>query len=168
VSRCAIGVGTNLGDRGAHLHAAMRGLRAVSSIVAVSSVYESAPVGGPEQGPYLNAVVLIDTARPPAALLRNLLLIERARGRVRDTKWGPRTLDLDLLLYDRVSLDLPELTIPHPQIRNRRFVLEPLLEVWPDAKMPDGSAVESAVGAVAEQPLRRLEDAVLGAEAART
>lgn len=146
----------------------MRGLRAVSSIVAVSSVYESAPVGGPEQGPYLNAVALIDTARPPAALLRNLLLIERARGRVRDTKWGPRTLDLDLLLYDRVSLDLPELTVPHPQIRNRRFVLDPLLEVWPDARMPDGSAVEPAVGTVAEQPLRRLEDEVLGAEAART
>lgn len=168
MSRCAIGVGSNLGDRAAHVRAAIRGLRAVSAIVGVSSLYESAPVGGPDQGPYLNAVVLIDTARPPMSLLRDLLLIERARGRTREAKWGPRTLDLDLLLYDRLSLDLPQLTVPHPEIRYRRFVLDPLLEVWPDATMPDGSAIEPAAGAVAEQVLQRLEEEPGGAEPTRT
>jgi len=157
VSHCAIGVGSNLGDRLAHLDAALRGLRAVSSVVAISSVYETAPVGGPDQGPYLNAAVLIETARTPTGLLRELLLIERARDRVRDARWGPRTLDLDLLLFDRMSVDVTGLTVPHPEIRNRRFVLEPLNEVWPEAVMPDGSAVGGATGIVAAQVLERLD-----------
>jgi 2-amino-4-hydroxy-6-hydroxymethyldihydropteridine diphosphokinase len=156
VSLCAVGVGSNLGDRMAHLNAALSGLRAVSAIEAVSSVYETAPIGGPDQGAYLNAVVLIETARTPIGLLRELLLIERARGRVREVRWGPRTLDLDLLLFGRASIDIAGLTVPHPQIRHRRFVLEPLNEVWPDARMPDGSAVGPATGMVAGQVLDRL------------
>jgi len=161
-------VGSNLGDRIGHLQAAYRGLRAVASIAATSSVYETAPVGGPEQGPYLNAVVLIDTADTPMGLLRGLLLIERARGRVRNARWGPRTLDLDLLLWDRQSIDVAGLTVPHPQIRHRRFVLEPLLEVWPDAVMPDGSAIEPVSDAVTEQVLERLDVIFDDAEPAGT
>jgi len=168
VSRCAVGVGSNLGDRIAHLTAALRGLRTVSTIVAVSSVYETAPVGGPDQGPYLNAVVLVETARPPIGLLRELLVIERTRERVRATKWAARTLDLDLLLCDRIAIDIDGLTLPHPEISNRRFVLDPLLEIWPDAVMPDGSAIEPAAGSVAEQVLERFEAELVGTESPRT
>jgi 2-amino-4-hydroxy-6-hydroxymethyldihydropteridine diphosphokinase len=155
VSRCAIAVGSNLGGRFGHLNAAMGGLAAVGVVVGVSSVYETAPVGGPEQGMFFNAVVLIDTARTPIGLLRELLLIERSRGRVRHERWGPRTLDLDLILFDRREVDMPGLTLPHPQMSNRRFVLEPLLEVWPDALMPDGSAITAAGDSVWSQEISR-------------
>jgi len=167
VSRCAVGIGSNLGDRFAHLEAAIRGLSAVSSIVAVSSIYESAPVGGPEQDPYLNAVAVVETAAPPATLLRELLIIERARGRVRDERWGPRTLDLDLLLCDRRIVETRGLTLPHPRMRERRFVLDPLREVWPEAVMPDGSAVVPAGEAVFSQKIRRLERRIGAAQATR-
>jgi len=168
VSRCAVGIGSNLGDRTAHLSAATDGLSAVVAIVAVSSIYETAPVGGPDQGPFLNAVVVADTARTPQALLRELLLIERARGRSRVARWGPRTLDLDLLLWDRETIEEPGLRVPHPQLRNRRFVLEPLLEVWPDARMPDGSAVDAASDSVGRQDLKRVAGAFGRPEPAAT
>jgi len=120
-------------------------------------VYESAPVGGPVQGSYLNAVFLIETALTPIGLLRSLLLIERARGRVRNDRWGPRTLDLDLLLCGRMTIDVDGLVVPHPQIRHRRFVLEPLHDVWPDVAMPDGSPMSPADGTVMDQALVRLD-----------
>ena len=99
---------------------------------AVSSVYETAPVGGPDQGDYLNAVVLAETDLPPADVLERLLDIERGMGRERRERWGPRTIDLDLLVYGDRSVDVPGLTVPHPRMAERRFVLEPLAEVWPD------------------------------------
>jgi 2-amino-4-hydroxy-6-hydroxymethyldihydropteridine diphosphokinase len=157
MSRCAIATGSNLGDRFAHLEAAIHGLSAIGTIASVSSVYETAPVGGPEQGPYLNAVVLIDTARTPTALLYELLLIERSRGRVRHERWGPRTLDLDLILFDQWNIDEPGLTVPHPQMRHRRFVLEPLLEIWPAAVMPNGSAITAAAESVWSQEIVRTD-----------
>ncbi len=168
MSRCAVGIGSNLGDRTAHLSAAIDGLSAVVAIVAVSSIYETAPVGGPDQGPFLNAVVVADTARTPRALLRELLLIERARGRLRVARWGPRTLDLDLLLWDRATIEEPGLRVPHPQLRNRRFVLEPLLEVWPDARMPDGSVVDAASDSVGRQDLQRVAGAFGSPKSAAT
>jgi 2-amino-4-hydroxy-6-hydroxymethyldihydropteridine diphosphokinase len=161
VSRCAIAAGSNIGDRFEHLDTGMDGLAAVGAIVGVSSVYETAPVGGPDQGSFLNAVVLLDTARTPIGLLRELLLIERSRGRVRHERWGPRTLDLDLVLFGRRGISIPGLAVPHPQMRNRRFVLEPLLEVWPEAAMPDGSAVAAASDSVWSQEVSRT-DLVLG------
>ena len=164
MSRCAIAAGSNLGDRLAHLVAAMDGLSAVGTIAGVSSVYETAPVGGPEQGPFLNAVVLIDTARTPTALLRELLLIERSRGRVRQERWGPRTLDLDLILFDRRNIDEPGLTVPHPQMRHRRFVLEPLLEIWPAAPMPNGSPITAATESVWAQKIVRTDLVLMRAE----
>ena len=168
MTRCAVGVGSNLGDRFDHLRAAVDGLASVSRIVAESSVYETAPIGGPDQGPFLNAVVVIETARTPRGLLRELLAIERSRGRVRDTRWGPRTLDLDLILSDRWSVSMPGLTVPHPRMLDRRFVLEPLLEAWPDAHMPDGTAIAPPSGAVARQGLERVGAAVGGADGGGT
>ncbi len=157
MSRCAVGIGSNLGDRLAHLNAAMCGLAAVGRVISVSSVYETAPIGGPEQGPFLNAIAVIDTAHTPHGFLRELLTVERSRGRVRDTRWGPRTLDLDLILWDRQRISTPGLTVPHPRMTERRFVLEPLIEAWPNACMPDGSVIARASGAVERQGLERVE-----------
>ncbi len=149
--RVAIGLGSNLGDRAAHLHGAVESLSALGSVVALSALYETAPIGGPEQGPYLNAVVLFETDLAPRALLEELLAIERRHGRKRRVRWGPRTLDLDLLLYDDVEVDEGGLSLPHPGLTGRRFVLEPLLEIWPDAALPDGTPVVSFLGSVADQ-----------------
>ncbi len=143
MSVAAVGIGSNLGDRFANLVAAAVGLGAESLLAGVSSVYETAPVGGPEQGPFLNAVVIIETARPAAALLQSMVTIERARDRKRLVRWGPRSLDLDLLIFDSETIDLPGLTVPHPRLLERRFVVEPLLEVWPEVALPDGTLVGS-------------------------
>ena len=139
MARAAIGLGSNLDDRLAHLRRAVVALSAIGTLVGSSSVYETAPVGGPAQGPFLNAVAIIDTARSPETLLAEIRAVERVEGRERRLRWGPRTLDLDLLLYDRDVVDLPGLSIPHPRMLERRFVLVPLLEAWPDAVMPDGT-----------------------------
>lgn len=147
-----------------YLGLAMSGLAAVSRVAAVSSVYETIPIGGPDQGPFLNAVVVVDTARTPRGLLRELLFIERSLGRVRDTRWGPRTLDLDLILWNDQEVSEPGLTIPHPRMKDRRFVLEPLLEVWPGARMPDGSAITPSAKSVEQQGLERVDVAIGGAD----
>ena len=133
MARVAIGLGSNLGDRSAHLAAARSSLAVIGREIAASSLYETAPVGPVEQGPYLNSVIVLETETSPDRLLQGLLDIERARGRVRDLRWGPRTLDLDLLLYGDQVVERPGLTVPHPEMTNRRFVLEPLLEAWPEA-----------------------------------
>lgn len=146
----------------------MSGLAAVSHILAVSSVYETAPIGVTDQGPFLNAVVLINTGRTPRALLCELLLIERSLGRVRETQWGPRTIDLDVILWDDQAVAEPGLTIPHPRMNDRRFVLEPLLEVWPEARMPDGSAVSPSSEAVERQGLERVAATIGNADLGRT
>ena len=162
MSRCAVGIGSNLGDRLAHLTAAMRGLAAVGRVISVSSVYETAPIGGPEQESFLNAVAAIDTAHTPHGLLRELLAIERSRGRVREARWGPRTLDLDVILWDRQRISTPGLTVPHPRMAERRFVLKPLLEAWPDARTPEGSVIAAASEAVERQGLKRIEAKIGG------
>jgi 2-amino-4-hydroxy-6-hydroxymethyldihydropteridine diphosphokinase len=154
--RTAVGLGSNLGDRRAHLRAAVGALDRLGEIDTVSSVYETAPVGGPPQGSYLNAVVVLRTRLAPAELLDAFLEIEQSRGRQRRERWGPRSLDLDLLLYDDRVIDEPGLEVPHPEITRRRFVLEPLLEVWPEAALPDGTPLASLLPAVADQEVRRL------------
>lgn len=168
MSRCAVGVGSNLGDRLAHLRAAVDGLSTVSRVASVSAVYETAPIGGPGQGPFFNAVVVVETAHTPRGLLCELLVIERSRGRVRDTRWGPRTLDLDLILWDRQTISEPGLSVPHPRMLDRRFVLEPLLEVWPDARMPDGSSIAASSSAVGLQGLERVATTLNGTDGGRT
>ncbi len=140
-----LGLGTNVGDREGNLD---RGLRLLESrgftVAASSSVYETEPVGGPPQGPFLNMVVRGETALAPAALLAACLATERDLGRVRAERFGPRTLDVDILLYGDLILDTPDLTLPHPQLPERRFVLVPLAEIAPEARHPllDLSAAE--------------------------
>lgn len=151
----AVAIGSNLGDRIANLRFAVGELSSLGTIVALSSVYETAPIGGPEQGPYLNAVATIETDLEPHALLDALLAIESEAGRLRTIRWGPRTLDLDVILYGREEVDDERLTVPHPRFAERRFVLEPLLEVMPDAVAPDGGEVASLLPAVSGQELTK-------------
>jgi 2-amino-4-hydroxy-6-hydroxymethyldihydropteridine diphosphokinase len=134
-----VGLGSNLGDRAANLDGAIVALNQVSGITVrqVSSFHETEPVGGPAgQGMFLNAVALLETDLEPLALLHVLQEIEARFGRQRTIRWGERTLDLDLLLFDDQIIDTPELCLPHPRMRTRRFVLEPLLEVVPRAVDP--------------------------------
>jgi len=131
--RAFIGLGSNLGDRRAHLQAAVEALRAGGDLVGVSPLYETAPVGGPEdQGPYLNVVVELSTAAGPRELLERCRALETAAGRVRTVRWGPRTLDADVLLVDGWEVDEADLTVPHPRLWDRRFVVRPLADLAPD------------------------------------
>ncbi len=132
-----IALGSNLGDRAAHFQAALRGLAGTPGVrlVTCSSLYETTAVG-PEQPEYLNAVVGAQVELEPAVLLERLRELERSSGRERRERWGPRTLDLDLLLYGERVVDAPGLTVPHPELHRRRFVLEPLVEVAPWAVHP--------------------------------
>lgn len=133
-SRVMIGLGSNLGDRRATLEGAVAALAAFPEVevIRVSGFIETEPVGGPpEQGPYLNAAIEVETTLDPLGLLRVLQEVEGGFGRVRSVRWGERTLDLDLLLFDDLVFDSPELTVPHPRMTGRRFVLEPLAEIAP-------------------------------------
>jgi 2-amino-4-hydroxy-6-hydroxymethyldihydropteridine diphosphokinase len=134
VTRAYLALGSNLGDRLDRLRTAVAALAATEGVevVAVSHVYETEPVGGPEQGPYLNAVVAVDTERAARALLDVARALERAAGRVRGERWGPRTLDVDVLLVGDERVDEPDLVVPHPRMWERAFVLAPLADVAPD------------------------------------
>jgi 2-amino-4-hydroxy-6-hydroxymethyldihydropteridine diphosphokinase len=136
--RAYVGIGSNLGDRLAHLRAAVHGLAAAAdvTVVAVSPVYETAPVGGPPQPDYLNAVVALDTTRTPRALLELAQALERAADRVRAERFGPRTLDVDVLLVGDEHVHEPDLEVPHPRLAERGFVLAPLRDLAPDAAEP--------------------------------
>jgi 2-amino-4-hydroxy-6-hydroxymethyldihydropteridine diphosphokinase len=135
--RVAIALGSNLGDRRAHLAAAVEALTADLDDLIVSTAIETDPVDVPDpQPPYLNAAIVGSTTLAPEALLERLLAIERANGRTRPSPRAPRTLDLDLILYGDVVLDTPTLTIPHPHFRQRGFVLDPLAEVAADMRDP--------------------------------
>ena len=133
-----IGLGSNLGDRRAFLDSAVERLENTPGVIVccVSTYHETPPIGPPGQGPYLNAAAMIKTELPASELLILLQAIESALGRNRDTeqRWGPRTCDLDLLLYGESVVETPNLTIPHPRMHERRFVLEPLAEIAPHAK----------------------------------
>ena len=139
-----IGLGSNVGDREGHLRVAVARLKLLGRVVGISSLYETAPVGGPDQGSYLNAVVTLFTELDPPSLLRGLHEIESLAGRTREVRWGPRTLDLDLLVYDEITIRTRDLTIPHPRAHERAFVLVPLTEVWADADLGVGSAGDLA------------------------
>lgn len=130
MTRAFLGLGSNLGDRGGHLRAAVAGL---PDVVVVSDVYETEPVGGPDdQGPYLNLVVELDTSLDAWGLLEVCQRLETDAGRVRGMRWGPRTLDVDVLWVDGEIVDDPALQVPHPRLWERRFVLAPLRELAPD------------------------------------
>jgi 2-amino-4-hydroxy-6-hydroxymethyldihydropteridine diphosphokinase len=129
-----IALGSNLGDRLGYLQLGVDALARQSGIdvLAVSRVYETAPVGGPPQEAYLNAVVAIDTTLEPRELLHRCQQIEELAARERKERWGPRTLDVDILLVDGVRADTEDLTLPHPRMWERGFVLAPLRDVAPD------------------------------------
>lgn len=138
VTEVFIGLGANLGDARAHLKAGLQGLAQIDAYepVQVSSLYVTAPVGPVEQPPFLNAVARGRYGGGALELLRALQSIEAGRGRERLVHWGPRTLDLDLLLFGGEIIDLPELKVPHPEMWHRAFVLVPLMELAPDLKLP--------------------------------
>lgn len=133
-----IGLGSNLGDRSGNLLEAVASLRRSPGVRVerVSDFLPTAPVGRTDQPEFLNATALIQTDLSPRELLNLLLRIETEQGRVRTERWGPRTLDLDLLLYDGRIINEPDLQIPHPRMHERRFVLEPLAQIVPDARHP--------------------------------
>ena len=134
----AIALGSNIGDREATLRTAITALRELGTVKAVSRFHETDPVGDTDQPKFINAAALLETELDPLPLLHALLEIERANGRDRSIgpPKGPRTLDLDLLLYGDAILDSPELTLPHPEMHTRRFVLEPLAEIAPLIEHP--------------------------------
>lgn len=145
MTRAYLGLGSNLGDRLANLRAAVEGLRARGIEVRRSSrIYETAPVGGPDgQDDYLNAVLEIETESDAAGLLADCLAVEDELGRVRGERWGPRTIDVDVLTFGVEELDSPDLVVPHPRMHERMFVLAPLLELEPDPVLPSGRRVAS-------------------------
>jgi 2-amino-4-hydroxy-6-hydroxymethyldihydropteridine diphosphokinase len=137
-----VGLGSNLGDREDNLRRALERLQELGPL-RVSSIRETDPVGITDQPRFLNAVVELETDLPARELLERLLAIERELGRDRaeEVRWGPRTIDLDLLLYGGETIDEPGLTVPHPRLAEREFVLEPLLELDPQLALPDGRRI---------------------------
>lgn len=131
-----IGLGANLGDRLGQLRAACAGIAKLGTIRARSRVFETEPVGGPPQPRYLNAAVALETKLSPEELMSALLAIERVMGRVRTEKDAPRTIDLDLLWVEGMTLEAEHVTVPHPRLKERAFALAPLLDVAPAAREP--------------------------------
>jgi hypothetical protein len=146
MARAFLGLGTNLGDREAELRRGVEHLSRAGDLIAVSSLYETEPMGGPPQGLFLNIVVELDTDDTPEALLERCRELEAIAHRVRSIRHGPRTLDVDVLYVEGESRDTAELTVPHPRMYERRFVLEPLAELAPE--LVDASMMASALGEV--------------------
>lgn len=160
MTRAVLSLGSNLGDRVAHLHAAVVGFADV--LVAASPVYETAPWGGVEQADFLNAVLVVDDPGTDAwGWLRRGQALEDASGRVREVHWGPRTLDVDVVTVDEVRSEHPDLLLPHPGTVERATVLRPWLDVDPDAVLPGHGPVAdllAALGPDAEAGMRRRDD----------
>lgn len=159
LSRAYIALGANLGDPVQTVRAALAALATLphSRLVATSALYRTAPIGLLEQPDFINAVAALDTALDPYALLQSLQAVEQEFGRVRREKDGPRSLDLDLLLYDQLVVDTPELNLPHPRLHLRAFVIEPLCEIAPpDLALPGRGLAAAWRPAVANQKITRL------------
>ena len=145
--RVVIALGSNLGDRQAYIDSALEKLATFVDVVKMSTLVETDPVGGPEQGRYLNGVLIGETELSPEDLMRKLLEIEEGLGRIRTVPNGPRTIDLDLIDYQGMTLDSSLLTLPHPRAHLRAFVILPWLEIDPEASLPGhGSLRDLAVG----------------------
>jgi 2-amino-4-hydroxy-6-hydroxymethyldihydropteridine diphosphokinase len=153
-----VALGANLGDPAATVRAAFGALANLpeSRVVHCSSLYRTAPVGIAEQPEFINAVAMLETTLAPEALLNALLEVEQRFGRIRAEKNGPRTLDLDLLLYDDQFIDQPHLTLPHPRLHLRAFVLYPLAEIAPTLVIPGRGAIAAWLPAVANQGIVKL------------
>jgi 2-amino-4-hydroxy-6-hydroxymethyldihydropteridine diphosphokinase len=155
-----LALGSNLGDRLGHLQAGVDALTADPQIrpTAVSAVYETAPAGGPDQPDYLNAVLIAVSGLPARVLLERCQAAERARGRVRTVRWGPRTLDVDIITCDAETSDDPALMLPHPRAHERAFVLVPWLDADPQAELPGFGSVAPLVARIADEEVRRRDD----------
>lgn len=166
-----LGLGSNLGDRVETLRAALRRLHAHEgiSVLELSSVYETEPVGSVEQPAFLNMVARVRTELAPERLLDALQQIEQALGRTRTVRRGPRTIDLDILLIEDLRISTPRLTVPHREMTRRQFVLAPLAEIAPGLELPGGSTAGdlSDGESVAVRRLGRLEDLVEDADTGR-
>jgi 2-amino-4-hydroxy-6-hydroxymethyldihydropteridine diphosphokinase len=161
--RTVLALGSNLGDRLANLEGGVRTLLAGPglTLAALSPVYATAPVGGPPQPDYLNAVLVGDTTLTPAELLARCHATEAAFRRTRTEAWGPRTLDVDIIVYGDEVSDDPRLTLPHPRARERAFVLAPWLDADPQAELPGQGRVADLLTAVGRSGVRRLDDVTL-------
>lgn len=155
-----LALGSNLGNRLANLQGGVDALCAKPGLedVALSPVYETAPVGGPAQPDYLNAVLAAATSLPARGVLDRARAAEAALRRVRDERWGPRTLDVDVIVYDDEVSGDPELTLPHPRAHERAFVLAPWHDLDPGAVIPGHGRVADLLGATGTGGLRRLRD----------
>lgn len=145
-----VGLGSNLGDRAAHLRFALEQLEAAPGLRlrAVSTMRLTRPEGGPPQPDYLNAVARLESTLGPQRTLRRLMQVEQRRGRRRGVPRGPRTLDLDLLLFGAARLSTRQLVLPHPRLGERRFVVEPLAEIAPELRLPSGSSARACLQAL--------------------
>lgn len=153
-----IGLGSNLADPSGQVLHAMESIGRLpdTRVLARSSLYRSAPVGYLDQSDFINAVVKVETALAPLDLLQALLALEQENGRTREFQNAPRTLDLDVLLYDDVQQHQHGLTVPHPQMHKRAFVLQPLLEIAPDCVIPGVGAAARAMQECTDQQLEKL------------
>jgi 2-amino-4-hydroxy-6-hydroxymethyldihydropteridine diphosphokinase len=159
-----VALGSNLGNRLDTLQGATDALEDTPGvrITAVSAVFETDGVGGPEDQPaFLNAVLVLRTTLPPSSLLERANAVEDAFGRVREVRWGPRTLDVDILSYEGVVQDAPELTLPHPRAHERAFVLAPWLDADAEAQIPGHGPVAELLRTVGEDGVRRRQDVSL-------
>ena len=136
MNKVFIGIGSNLGDRISYCKQAIGGISRFARITEASSLYETDPVGNEDQPEFINCVAEIDTELSPQELLNQLNMVEEKLGRVRDEKWGPRTIDLDIIFYGQDVIEDENLEIPHPRAHLRRFVLEPLCDIAPDFVHP--------------------------------
>jgi 2-amino-4-hydroxy-6-hydroxymethyldihydropteridine diphosphokinase len=156
--KAAIALGSNLDGPEARVREGFAAIAALPQtwLLARSALYRTAPVGYADQPPFINACALVDTRLGARELLDGLLEIERRAGRVRDIPNGPRTLDLDIVLYGGVTIDEPGLCVPHPRAHERAFVLAPLLDVWPDATIPGHGSARECLARVKDQAIERI------------
>ncbi|MEG6520609.1 2-amino-4-hydroxy-6-hydroxymethyldihydropteridine diphosphokinase [Desulfotomaculum sp. 1211_IL3151] len=154
-----IGLGSNMGDKKAYIQNALEQLSKYPGIhlLRAASRYESAPWGYPDQAWFINTVAEVETNLSPEELLQVLLDIEKKLDRTREIKWGPRTVDLDILLYGQETMNFPQLQIPHPRMHERAFVLVPLAELCPELRLPQGLVKELAVKALGGQEVRKVD-----------
>jgi len=157
VTKVYLGLGSNLGDREAMLRAAISALAATPGVrvTAISSLYETPPWGPVPQGPYLNACIELDTTLPAREVLDLSLRIERDHGRERAIRWGPRTLDIDVLLYGDAAIDEEGLIVPHPRMTERAFVLVPLAEIAPGLTVA-GRSIDAILAEVETDDIRKV------------
>ena len=157
-----LGLGTNLGDRRANLQRAVRALTALTRIRAISPVYQTAPWGLTDQPDFLNLCLFATTTLPPHSLLAELKQLERTLGRQPGRRWGPRLIDVDILFYGAQTINEAGLTIPHPRLAERAFVLAPLADIAPDWPHPQtGLTVAQMLAAVDTSGVHRLDEKIL-------